>query len=98
MTADRAYWDEQAATFDEKPDHGLRDPGVQVAWGRLLLPRLPAAPALIADLGCGTGSLTALLAPAGHRVVGLDSAPRMVRAARADRCCWLRAAGTPALG
>lgn len=35
------------------------------------------------DLGCGTGTLSALLAQDGHRVRGLDFAPAMVDAARA---------------
>jgi ubiquinone/menaquinone biosynthesis C-methylase UbiE len=83
MTADAAYWDSQALTFDDQPDHGLRDPHLREAWKRLLLPQLPPAPAMIADLGCGTGSLTVLLAAAGHTVTGLDIAPQMIRAARA---------------
>ena len=37
----------------------------------------------MADLGCGTGSLSILLAEAGHRVRGLDLSARMVDAARA---------------
>jgi hypothetical protein len=37
MTTGAAYWDRQAATFDEQPDHGLRDPDVREAWRRLLL-------------------------------------------------------------
>lgn len=83
MTADAAYWDSQALTFDDQPDHGLRDPHVRDAWEQLLLPQLPSAPAMIADLGCGTGSLTVLLAAAGHIVTGLDSAPQMIAAAQA---------------
>jgi hypothetical protein len=39
------YWDGQAATFDDEPDHGLRDEGVRSAWRRLLLPVLPPVPA-----------------------------------------------------
>jgi len=74
------YWDAQAATFDEEPDHGLTDPAVRQAWAELLLPRLPAA-ASVADLGCGTGTLAVLLAEAGHRVSGVDVAPRMIAAA-----------------
>jgi SAM-dependent methyltransferase len=77
------YWDEQAAEFDAEPDHGLRDPTIRRSWQRLLLPLLPPAPARVADLGSGTGSLAVLLAEAGHRVSGLDLAPRMVEAARA---------------
>jgi hypothetical protein len=30
-----AYWDGQAATFDDAPDHGLRDPAVRAAWSDL---------------------------------------------------------------
>ncbi|WP_309055666.1 class I SAM-dependent methyltransferase, partial [Streptomyces sp.] len=48
-------------------------------------------PADVLDVGCGTGSLSALLAGAGHRVTGVDLAPRMVEAARAK----LAAAGLP---
>lgn len=84
MTAQaRDFWDAQAATFDDGPDHGLRDDAVRGAWRRLLLPLLPAAPALVADLGCGTGTLSVLLAQAGHTVTGLDVAPLMLEAARA---------------
>jgi len=81
VTADD--WDDLAATFDEAADHGLGDPVVREAWRRLLLPELPPAPALVADLGCGTGSLACLLAGEGHQVRGIDLAPRMVEAARA---------------
>ncbi len=76
------YWDSEAAAFDEAPDHGLRDPAVRDAWARLLLPLLPPAPARVADLGCGTGTLTLLMAQAGHLVAGLDFAPSMVALAR----------------
>ncbi|WP_248782341.1 class I SAM-dependent methyltransferase [Saccharothrix syringae] len=44
---------------------------------------MPPAPAAIADLGCDTGSLTALLTEAGHEVHGLDLSPRIIEAARA---------------
>lgn len=84
MSSDvRDYWDEQAGTFDDEPDHGLRDPAVRAAWRALLAPLLPPAPARVADLGAGTGSLSVLLAQQGHRVTGVDLAPRMVAAARA---------------
>ena len=87
-----AYWDSQAGAFDEEADHGLRDPRVRDAWRRLLLEHLPAAPAAVADLGCGTGSLSVLLAGEGYAVTGLDYAPAMIRAARAKA----RAAGVSA--
>ena len=87
----RRYWDEQAATFDDDADHGLREPAVRQAWADLLLPLLPPA-ARVADLGCGTGSLSLLLAQAGHDVHGVDLSPRMVEVARAKAA----AAGVPA--
>jgi SAM-dependent methyltransferase len=37
---------------------------------------------LILDVGCGDGTLTALLAASGAKVVGLDASPEMVEAAR----------------
>ena len=76
-------WDSEAATFDEAPDHGLHDPDVRVAWRRLLLGLFPPAPARVADLGCGTGSLAVLLADEGYAVDGVDFSPEMVRRARA---------------
>ncbi|MCC8247604.1 methyltransferase domain-containing protein [Saccharothrix luteola] len=81
--AQARFWDAQAATFDEDADHGLRDPAVRRAWADVLLPRLPPAPASVVDLGCGTGSLAALLAEAGHHVAGLDLSERMLAPARA---------------
>jgi SAM-dependent methyltransferase len=79
----RDFWNAQAATFDDEADHGLRDPEVRAAWRRLLLSVLPPAPADVADLGCGTGSLSVLLGEAGYRVQGLDLSARMVEAATA---------------
>jgi SAM-dependent methyltransferase len=76
-------WDGEAATFDEAADHGLRDPAVRTAWRELLLSALPAAPARIADLGCGTGTLALLLAAEGYVVDGVDFSPEMIRRARA---------------
>jgi SAM-dependent methyltransferase len=76
------YWDEEAERFDEQPDHGLRDPSVRAAWAGLLLPLVPCASARVADLGCGTGSVSLLLAEAGHCVSGLDISPVMVGKAR----------------
>lgn len=83
MTEETGYWDSQAANFDREPDHGLLDARVKQAWRRLLLAELPPAPAAIADLGCGTGTLSVLLATEGYAVTGLDFAPQMIRAARA---------------
>ena len=78
-----AYWDDAAAGFDSDADHGLHDPAVRAAWAARLRIWLPAAPADVLDAGCGTGSLTLLLAEAGHRVTGVDLSARMVERARA---------------
>jgi ubiquinone/menaquinone biosynthesis C-methylase UbiE len=84
MTRDmRSYWDEQAEGFDDAADHGLVDPAVREAWEALLLPLVPGPGSDVADLGCGTGSLSLLLGGAGHRVRGLDFSERMVDIARA---------------
>jgi SAM-dependent methyltransferase len=76
-------WDESAPRFDEEPDHGLLDPLVRAAWRGLLGAALPAAPAVVADLGCGTGSLAVLLAEEGYVVRGLDSSAAMLALAKA---------------
>lgn len=77
------YWNAYANTYDGEPDHGLIDPATREAWRVLLAHWLPALPSDVADLACGTGSLTALMAGLGHSVVGVDIAGRMVERARA---------------
>ncbi len=74
----RQYWSDAAATFDQEADHGLRDPLVRRAWVDLLMPYLPPPPAALLDIGCGTGSLSLLLAELGHRVTGIDFAAPMI--------------------
>jgi SAM-dependent methyltransferase len=76
-------WDAAAETFDQEPDHGLADPDCRSAWRDLLVAALPAPPSRVADLGCGTGTLSLLLAEAGHTVTGVDFSPAMVERARA---------------
>jgi SAM-dependent methyltransferase len=97
MTAsDPELWNDEAATFDDSADHGLRDPAVRAAWRELLLSVLPPpvpeegvqrpsreTPARVADLGCGTGTLSLLLAAEGYAVDGVDFSPEMIRRARA---------------
>lgn len=86
------FWNAAAPTFDHEPDHGLRAEPTRAAWAALLESWLPQTPADVLDLGCGTGSLSLLAARAGHRVTGVDLAPRMVEQARAK----LAEARTPA--
>jgi SAM-dependent methyltransferase len=75
-------WDAEAASFDEEPDHGLRDPEVRRAWARRLRDWLPGRAGDVLDLGCGTGSLSLLASERGHRVTGVDLSPAMVTLAR----------------
>ncbi|MFF2851829.1 trifunctional class I SAM-dependent methyltransferase/NUDIX hydrolase/VOC family protein [Streptomyces sp. NPDC058001] len=90
---ERADWDAAADAFDDEPDHGLRDATVRAAWADRLRGWLPGGPSDVLDLGCGTGSLSLLAAEQGHRVTGVDLAPRMVERARAKL-----AAGAPGSG
>ena len=83
LQASQQYWDEAAATFDHEPDHGLRDPLILEAWTALLKMWLPATSAAILDVGCGTGSLSVILAELGHKVTGVDLSPAMLALAKA---------------
>ena len=74
----RTSWDAAAATFDAEPDHGLTAPLVRAAWSRLLARNLGPASRRVADLCCGTGSLSAVLVALGHEVTGLDLSPAML--------------------
>ena len=76
-------WDAESATFDDEPDHGLRDPAVREAWAARLRGWLPHGPADVLDLGCGTGSLSLLASEQRHRVTGVDLSASMVGLARA---------------
>ncbi|MFF1297756.1 MULTISPECIES: class I SAM-dependent methyltransferase [unclassified Streptomyces] len=99
----RTDWDAEAASFDEEPDHGLRDPEVRAAWADRLRSWLPDRACDILDLGCGTGSLSLLAAEQGHLVTGVDSSPAMVDLARAklagrDAAFLVGDAATPPVG
>lgn len=83
MTSARNPWDAGAATYDNDPDHGLRDPVVRDAWATLLSSHLPPDPSDILDAGCGTGSLSLLMREMGHRVTGVDTSLAMLDRVRA---------------
>lgn len=76
-----ALWDEEASAFDEGADHGLTNKATRAAWRALLAKALPPAPARVADLGCGTGTLSLLLAEMGYHVDGVDFSSRMLEQA-----------------
>jgi SAM-dependent methyltransferase len=83
MEDPRAVWDAEAEAFDEAADHGLHDPEVRRSWAELLLPLINGRRRRVADLGCGTGTLSILLASeGGHLVSGVDFSPEMIARAR----------------
>jgi len=82
--SDEELWNAEAVTFDEAADHGLADPACRAAWRDLLLEHLPEPPAKVADVGCGTGTLSLLLAEEGYAVDGVDFSPEMVRRAQTE--------------
>jgi 2-polyprenyl-3-methyl-5-hydroxy-6-metoxy-1,4-benzoquinol methylase len=79
----RLYWNSEAVSFDSQPDHGLHDPSVLAAWTRLLKTSLKPNKAAILDVGCGTGSLSIVLANLGYEVTGIDLSPEMISLAEA---------------
>jgi 2-polyprenyl-3-methyl-5-hydroxy-6-metoxy-1,4-benzoquinol methylase len=72
------YWDELAAAFDDEPDHGLNNPAARRAWMNELAIWLPPDRASVLDVGCGTGTLSLVMAESGHRVTGIDWSPAMI--------------------
>ena len=57
--------------------------GFVAEYGESLLPMIPVNPKQsILDIGCGTGTLTAMLGKKGGRVVGIDSSADMIEEAR----------------
>jgi SAM-dependent methyltransferase len=80
-------FDLQAATEEHYEDAALYDfeyrrRRADVNWYRELARRLaPGGPIL--ELGCGTGRVLAPLARDGHRVIGVDVAPAMLKRAQA---------------
>lgn len=82
----RAAWDAVAQQYarllpDMSPEVPL-DRAVLSAYAEMLG---EGAPAIVADIGCGTGRVTRQLHDAGLPVVGLDLSPRMAAVARATR-------------
>lgn len=81
MNDERRYWDGEAASYDDEPDHGLGPTAVLAAWTELLEKWLPRNSADVLDIGCGTGSLSVVMAGLGHRVTGIDFSPAMIERA-----------------
>ena len=78
----RKYWDGQASSFDQEPDHGLSNATIRKAWKGLFKEWLPKSQNRILDIGCGTGSVSSLLAEIGHQVTGIDLSSEMINLAK----------------
>jgi ubiquinone/menaquinone biosynthesis C-methylase UbiE len=80
VAAQRAagHWDAEAHTYDDEPHHALAALPLREAWWDVLEAILPPPPAVVVDLGCGTGSISVLLAAQGYDVVGLDVSTAML--------------------
>jgi 2-polyprenyl-3-methyl-5-hydroxy-6-metoxy-1,4-benzoquinol methylase len=60
----------------------LRNPIVLEAWTNLLKEHIHFADGTILDIGCGTGSISVVLAELGHKVTGIDLSPAMISLAQ----------------
>jgi ubiquinone/menaquinone biosynthesis C-methylase UbiE len=83
LAESRQLWNAEASSFDKEADHGLHDPHVRAAWTRLLRASFPTNNLNILDIGCGTGSISVVLAELGHMVTGIDLSPAMIAQAEA---------------
>jgi SAM-dependent methyltransferase len=79
----RAWWDDDADSYDASAGHALTDPVEAAAWTSALTAFLPPAPAAVLDVGAGTGALSLVAAELGHRVTALDLSEGMLAKARA---------------
>ncbi len=74
----RAWWDIDAATYDNASGHRPRTGAERAAWTNALAQLLPDPPARVLDCGAGTGFLSLIAARLGHRVTALDLSPEML--------------------
>jgi SAM-dependent methyltransferase len=74
----RAYWNEDAATYDLASQHRPRSLFVMAAWTAALERLLPPPPARVLDCGAGTGFLSLIAARLGHQVIALDLSTAML--------------------
>lgn len=78
----RAWWDEDAGTYDAAAGHSMSDPIERAAWRAVLERSLPPAPARVLDVGAGTGAMSLLASELGYDVTGVDLSEGMLARAR----------------
>ncbi len=78
MSHDAQFWNKLAESYSRKPvsDPAAFERKIEVIQA-LIQPHM-----VVADLGCGTGSLALRLAPSARAVQGLDLSEEMIRIAR----------------
>jgi SAM-dependent methyltransferase len=74
----RAYWDADARTYDDAPNHLPTSPAERTAWATAMARLLPQPPARILDCGAGTGFLSLIAARLGHKVTAVDVSTAML--------------------
>ena len=79
-----AYWNSHLciSEYDEGHAEGIGVELDDAVWREEFRRYLPAPPARVADIGCGTGFASVLLAEMGYTVTGLDQSENMLREAR----------------
>ncbi|MFB2533450.1 class I SAM-dependent methyltransferase [Paracoccus sp. p4-l81] len=79
----RDYWSRRAETFDLAFGHRIAPGAEAAAWSQPMRAHLPAPPAHVLELACGTGEVTRLVHDLGHEVTALDFSEAMLTVARA---------------
>ena len=74
----RRWWDDDAAVYDDAPNHNPRFGPERAAWTAAVEQLLPPVPARVLDCGAGTGFLSLIAARLGHRVTAVDLSKGML--------------------
>ena len=80
MRSSSALYDLLAPTYDEHFAVPLRRAYDELAWD-ICAAVIPPPPAVVVDVGCGVGRWAQRVLTAGHRVIGIEPAPRMAEEA-----------------
>jgi SAM-dependent methyltransferase len=71
------FWDKDAPTYDDSPEHGAWSAAERAAWAAVLTRLLPPGGTVL-DVGAGTGFLSLAAARLGYRVTALDLSAKML--------------------